>query len=168
MPNPLQRIAALERAVRSQRPVAGEGIMVSPGLFGTVIDAAAGEASGAYNGPFAVAPFKYAGGGISFTVKGGTIYGAKVSTLVHEIGWWRPAVVPVPADSTGDVYILVEYAWEYVEHPEFTAFADFVYASDTPPVSSDTRAVYRLAHVEAGVVTQCHYGDIHVNGRCVP
>ena len=106
MPNPLQRIAALERAVRSQRPVAGEGIMVSPGLFGTVIDAAAAAPApvpvSAYDGPFAL----YSLGELpqaSISVREGVVHAGSTS-----LSCWTTPITPV---STGTHYVRLNVSW---------------------------------------------------------
>ena len=147
MPNPLQRIAALERAVRSQRPVAGEGVMVSPGLFGTVIDAAAGEASGAYDGPFAV-KFGIVENVQRIVVNAGTVICGTVTLSSPLCNF--PVV---------NGYIVGKITYDSSYHVDVLQSNSILQGFDY--------AVFRIAHIYERRIMQIQYGDFFVAGRVV-
>lgn len=160
MQNPLQRIAALERAVRSQRPIAGDNVMVSPGLFGTVIDAT-GEGGTAYDGPFAAKRgqnYSY-GYGPDFSkeiiINGGRVYAG--TNIVDCKGLLYETVSSVPC-----YFVVRVYYMEQGYHADILVY-------DAIPVPTDNFWYKVVAFLDADNILHQWWqgGDLEIGGRCV-
>lgn len=159
MQNLLQRIAALERAVRSQRPVAGDNVMVSPGLFGTVIDATGGDGA-AYDGPFAATiepPTEGRENEIHVKILPGRIWAGTTKI-----------------DFTGDEFYTsagrkedIAYVLSiYYDEGEYSYYHFF----KTLESYAQSGAVFAIPLVlikADGRIVQLQHGDIFIAGRCV-